>query len=204
MTDMTGTVFLVDDEQVIRDSISVLMGTDGIPCEVFASPQMFLDQFDPSRPGCLLLDLRMPGMDGLELLERLQQRGLDIPVIILTAHADVPRAVAAMKSGAKDFMEKPFSAEDLLRRVREAIRCDAEARHDRIGMDEITQRLDSLTPRETEILKLIVLGEPTKRIAAALGTSANTVRNQRSSILRKMEANSVVDLVRMATAARLT
>ena len=125
-------------------------------------------------------------------------------MIILTAHADVPRAVAAMKSGAKDFMEKPFSGEDLLRRVREAIRCDAEARSDRIGMGEITQRLDSLTPRETEILNLIVLGEPTKRIARALGTSANTVRNQRSSILRKMEADSVVDLVRMATAARLT
>ena len=106
-----------------------------------------------------------------------------------------------MKSGVKDFMEKPFSAEDLLRRVREAIRCDAEARHDRIGMDEITQRLDSLTPRETEILKLIVLGEPTKRIAIALGTSANTVRNQRSSILRKMKAGSVVDLVRMAISA---
>ena len=204
MTEMKGTVFLVDDEQVILDSVSVLMETDNIPCEVFSSPNVYLDQFDASRSGCLLLDLRMPDMDGLELLRHLQTRGIEIPVIVLTAHADVPRAVAAMKSGAKDFMEKPFSAEDLLRRVRSAIAFDAEARNDRISLDEIIRHLDSLTPREAEIFDLIALGEPTKRIAVALGTSANTVRNQQSSILRKMEADSVVDLVRMVTSARLT
>lgn len=200
--DAEPTVFIVDDESVVRDSLTVLMDTEGLKTETFESAQEFLDSYDSDKPGCLLLDVRMPEIDGLELQERLKERGVEIPIVFLTAHADIPLAVAAMRAGAAEFIEKPFDGRDLLTRVRGAIDRDASQRRRQTESGEITARLESLSVREREVLELMLQGESTKRIAWKLGTSSNTVRNQRSSIFTKLQADSVVDVVRMVTELR--
>lgn len=200
--DAEPTVFIVDDESVVRDSLTVLMDTEGLKTETFESAQEFLDSYDSDKPGCLLLDVRMPGIDGLELQERLKEGGIEIPIVFLTAHADIPLAVAAMRAGAAEFIEKPFDGRDLLSRVRGAIDRDASQRLRRTECGEIAARLENLSVREHEVLDLMLQGESTKRIAWKLGTSSNTVRNQRSSIFTKLQADSVVDVVRMVTELR--
>ena len=198
MNETNPTVFIVDGEHVIRNSLTALLKTAGFRCEAFADPHCFLERIEPDCPGCLLLDRRMPGMCGLQLLKKLRERGLEIPVIVLTADADVRWAVAAMQAGADDLVEKPFEAEDLLRRVRLLIDRSIEQLRLRQRWEQIKQRFETLTPREREVLELILEGEPTKRIAGRLGISVNTVRNQRTRIFRKVRVGSVVDLVRMA------
>ncbi len=193
------TVFVVDDDQIVRDSLATLLTTAQIRTETFSDALEFLDRFDPERSGCVLLDVRMPGMSGLELQRHLLQMDVPMTTIILTGHADVPMAVGAMKTGATDLIEKPFRADDLIRRVRQAMGQNVEARRIWNRKRELQRSLESLTPREKTVLSMIVEGKATKAIAQELGTSFNTVRNQRTSIMRKMKTDSVVDLVRIMT-----
>lgn len=195
-------VSIVDDDPAVRDALRLLMESAGLRAEVFANAGDFLDGVSVSRPGCLVLDVRMPEIDGLELQRQLAARGSRLPIIILTGHGDVPTAVRALREGAFDFIQKPFESRYLLQRVAEAIDLDARTRRQHAGRSEIAARMTKLTPREREVLDQIVEGLPTKAIAAALGSSFNTVQNQRASILRKMAAESVADLVRMVMIVR--
>ena len=189
------TVYVVDDEECIRQSIHALMVSDGLACQTFDSSIEFLERYTSGTRGCAILDVRMPDMDGLQLHNQMQMRGYSIPVLFLTGYADVPLAVESLKSGAVDFIEKPFRPDELLQRVRLVIKQDQDHY-------DIRMAIKRLSPREHEILDLIVEGVSTKSIATHLGSSFNTVRNQRSSILRKMKADTVVDLVRMVTMVR--
>lgn len=196
------TVFIVDDDEAVRSSLKLLMESASLPTETFAGAVEFLAAFADDRPGCLILDVRMPDIDGLELQRRLAARGCLLPIIILTGHGDVPMAVEALHAGALDFIQKPFESKVLLKRVQEALEHDSRVRTRTSGRAEIEARLSRLTPRENEVLDRIVEGLPTKSIAATIGSSFNTVQNQRASILRKMEAESTADLVRMVMIAR--
>jgi two-component system, LuxR family, response regulator FixJ len=196
------TVFIVDDDAALRDALSLLMRSANLPTEAFAGAREFLAKINDNRPGCLVLDVRMPEVDGLELQRQLAARGSRMPIIMLTGHGDVPMAVAALRAGALDFIPKPFDSKVLLARIHEAIELDARTRQKHLDRAAIEARLAKLTPRETEVLDRIVDGLASKAIAAALGSSFNTVQNQRASILKKMQAESVADLVRMVMIAR--
>ncbi len=196
------TVFIVDDDAGVRDALRLLMRSAELPAEVFAGAREFLAAVPADRPGCLVLDVRMPDVDGLELQRQLAARGSRLPIIMLTGHGDVPMAVQALRAGALDFIPKPFDSKALLARIQEAIDLDARTRQKHLNRTEIQARLARLTPRETEVLDRIVDGLPSKAIAAALGSSFNTVQNQRASILKKMQAESVADLVRMVMISR--
>ncbi|MFK7821097.1 MAG: response regulator transcription factor [Planctomycetaceae bacterium] len=181
---------MVDDEVVVRDAVSALLTASGLECHAFSSSQDFLNAVSPTLRGCVLVDFRMPSMDGLELYKELKQRSFTLPVIFLTAHADVPLAVQTMKEGAADLIEKPFRNEDLLERVRVALQKDSKHA-------KLYSKLERLSPREKEVANLMAEGLSTKAIAEKLGSSAHTVRNQRTSIFRKMKVQSVVELVRI-------
>jgi two-component system response regulator FixJ len=196
------TVFIVDDDEAVRDALCLLVRSVDLPSESFASAKEFLAASADSRPGCLVLDVRMPEVDGLELQRQLAARGSRMPIIMLTGHGDVPMAVQALRAGALDFIPKPFDSKALLKSIREAIELDARTRQKHLDRQAIEARLARLTPREVEVLNHIVDGLPSKAIAAELGSSFNTVQNQRASILRKMQAESVADLVRMVMIAR--
>lgn len=194
------TVFVVDDDPALTDGLALLLSSAGLCVETFANAQTFLDAYRPDRPGCVIADIRMPGMSGLELQERLVDDGVHIPVIILTGHGDVSAAVRALKAGAVDFLEKPFNAQKLLERVNEAIAKDAEARRAAARQEEVAHCIARLTPRETEILELIINGNANKVIALELNISERTVELHRSRIMKKMRARSVTDLVRSTMA----
>jgi FixJ family two-component response regulator len=196
------TVFIVDDDGAVRDSLSLLMRSAGLPSEAFSGAREFLAEVAADRPGCLVLDVRMPEIDGLELQRQLAARGSRLPIIMLTGHGDVPLAVEALRAGAIDFLTKPFDSQALLARIHEAIALDERARQKHLDRDRIRALFDTLTPREIEVVDCVVRGLSSKSIAAALGSSFNTVQNQRASILRKMEAESSADLVRMVMIAR--
>lgn len=190
------SVVLVDDDAGVRTSLKFVMKEAGLPLASFTSAKDFLDNFNPEGVGCILLDVRMPGMSGMELQETLQERGLAIPIIILTGHADVPLAVKAVKAGAFDVLEKPFKEEILLERVEKAFALNEEwqkASHDK---EVITDRIGRLTRREREVLDLMVAGKKNKDIAAELGISPKTLDIHRSKVMEKMEARTVADLVR--------
>jgi two-component system response regulator FixJ len=191
------TVYVVDDDQATRKSLRWLVETLGVPVQTFHSGASFLDSYDPSQPGCLVLDVMMGGMSGLELQKELNERNIEIPVIVLTGYGDVPTAVRALKNGAIEFLEKPFDGEVLLEQVRRALELDASRRRERDADDVVRQRLEKLTPREAEILKLVVEGLSSKEIATQLDVSFKTVEAHRAKIMKKMEANGVAQLVRM-------
>jgi FixJ family two-component response regulator len=195
-------VFIVDDDPGVRDALALLMRSADLPVESFTGAREFLEKVTDDRAGCLVLDVRMPELDGLELQRQLAARGSRLPIIIVTGHGDVPMAVQALRSGALDFIQKPFDSKALLQRIHEAIDIDARIRGQRTDRAEIESRLARLSPREQEVLDRIVDGMPSKAIAADLGSSINTVQNQRASILRKMHAESVADLVRMVMIVR--
>jgi two-component system, LuxR family, response regulator FixJ len=197
------TVFVVDDDAAVCDSLRFLIESVGLRVETFASAGAFLAAYEPGTPGCLVLDLRMPGMSGLELQEQMARRGLNLPVIIITAHGDVPAAVRAMRAGAIDFMSKPFSDQALLDRIHQALEKDAQARSERAARDAVAARIALLTPREREVMDLVVSGKANKEIAAVLDLSAKTVETHRARVMDKMQANSVADLVRMALEAKV-
>ena len=191
------TVFIVDDDLEVRNALELLMESVGLRVESYESAPAFLQQFDPQRPGCLLLDVRMPGMSGLELQARLAAEDIHPPIIIITGHGDVPMAVRAVQSGALDFIEKPFNDQALLDSVHRAIEQDAKQRGEASRLAEIQARYESLTPREKEVLKLVTGGQRNKVIAAELHVSQSTVEAHRAKVMEKMEARSLSDLMRM-------
>ena len=193
----SSTVFVVDDDQEVRDALQLLMESVGLNVEAFESAQSYLDQFDPERPGCLVLDVRMPGMSGLDLQARLAAERLHPPVIVITGHGDVPMAVRAVQAGAVDFIEKPFNDQALLDGVHRAIEQDAEQRGVASRLADIEARYQRLTPREREVLGQVVAGKRNKVIAADLGVSQSTVEAHRARVMEKMEATTLSDLMRM-------
>lgn len=194
------TVYIVDDDQEVREAIALLMRSVGVGALGFDSARAYLDQLDPGQPGCLVLDVRMKGMSGLELQERLAGMPNHPPIIIITGHGDVPMAVRAVKAGAVDFIEKPFNDQTLLDAVHRAFELDARNRGQTSRLGDIRKRLGRLTPREREILDQVVSGKRNKVIAIDLGISQSTVEAHRAKVMEKMEARSLSDLMRMLMA----
>ena len=191
------TVFIVDDDLEVREAIGLLMDSVGLAAESYASAQEYLDSFDPSRAGCLVLDIRMKGMSGLDLQQKLSSEPIHPPVVIITGHGDVPMAVRAVKSGAVDFIEKPFNDQVLLDAVHRAFEQDAERRGQASRLADIQVLLERLTPREREILEQVVVGKRNKVIATDLGITQSTVEAHRAKVMEKLEARSLSDLMRM-------
>jgi len=194
-------VFIVDDDLGVRQMIARMVRSVGLAAEQFASVPEFLGKFDPERAGCLVLDVRMPGTSGLELQDRLAEVGAPIPIIFITGHGDVPMSVRAMKGGAVDFIEKPFHDQVLLDAIHSALELDAERRKSASARIDARARLDTLTPREREVLSLVVAGLANKQIAARLGTSEQTIKLHRGRVMTKMGADSVARLVVLAQLA---
>ncbi|MEM7261517.1 MAG: response regulator [Planctomycetota bacterium] len=194
----SATVFVVDDDQDLRTSLGWLLRNAGWTVECFSSAREFLDAYEPDAPGCLILDVRMPEMNGLELQQELKRRGSRLPIIIMSGHADVPIAVHAIQEGALDLIEKPFNREILFERIQEAITQDAENRKARTFHNEVTTRLSGLTPREHEVFALLVQGNTTKQIAWELGVSARTVEKHRERVMKKMQVDSAAELILLA------
>jgi two-component system, LuxR family, response regulator FixJ len=188
-------VYLVDDDEAIRDSLALLMQSVGLECAVFASAIEFLDAYDRDQHSCLVADIRMPGLSGLELQQRLNAERADVPIIFITGHGDVPMAVNAMKSGASDFIQKPFRDQDLIDRIHNALARDLETRKWRAQEKAIRARLALLTPRETEVMQRVVRGQANKVIAMDLGVSQRTVELHRARVMHKLEMRSLADLV---------
>lgn len=197
MAEQEPTVFIVDDDAAIRRAMKALLDSVNVPSEIFASANEFLDKVVDRRPGCLVLDIRMPGLGGLELQQELNRRGNRIPIIFITGHGDVPMAVEAMQNGAFDFIQKPFRDQDLLDRVSDALKTDRQRRDEEQHQNDIAGRIETLTNREREVLDLVVTGKPNKVIAYELGVSQRTVEIHRSRVMEKMQARSLADLVRM-------
>jgi two-component system response regulator FixJ len=195
------TVYVVDDDDAARDSLVMLLKSDGLPTRGYASAHDFLATFDPVARGCIVTDLKMPGMDGIELIRELKGLGSLLPVIVITGHADVSRAVDAMKAGACDFLEKPFEAEQLLRAVRGGLEDNDVAADADAARSRVKRRLDSLTGRERQVLDLILEGASNKVIAANLSISPRTVEIYRANVMSKMRADSLSDLIRSTIAA---
>ena len=191
------TVFVVDDDESVRSSLRFLLRSVSLESRAFASASEFLEDYDPAQPGCLVLDVRMPGMSGLELQQQLNLRGAVIPVIFITGHGDIPMAVEAMQHGATDFLQKPFRDQDLIDRIQSALAKDAKARAALDQRESIRARLDSLTPREREVLALMAQGKPNKVMAHELGVSQRTVEIHRAHVMEKSGAASLAQLVRM-------
>ncbi len=196
------TVFVVDDDPDVRESLHWLFDSVGLAVEDFSTSEAFLESYRSSRPGCLLLDVRMPGMDGLALLERLNEHHVWLPTVILTGHGDIPMAVRAMKLGAVDFVQKPANHQQLLERVKDALRRDGEFREQIGDPATVAERLASLTPREREVLDGLVRGQSNKVIAFNLDVGIRTAETHRARIMEKMQASSIADLVRMTLFVR--
>ncbi len=193
------TVFVVDDDAAVRESLSLLIRSMSLAVEAFDSAPAFLEACDPARPGCLVLDIRMPGMSGIDLQEHLRSRDIPLPVIFITGHGDVSMAVRAMKSGAIDFIEKPFNDQQLLDRINQALELDRVNREVRDERDSVAAKIDLLSPREREVMKRIVRGEANKVIAIDLGLSERTVEIHRAKVMAKTGARSLAQLVSMVT-----
>ena len=195
------TVFIVDDDSAVLKSLARLLRSARLNVMAFGSPQEFLERHDPRAPGCLVLDLAMPGLNGLELQAALTVKGSAIPIIFLTGHGNIPASVQAMKRGALDFLTKPVNDDDLLQAVQAAIEKDRLARIARAELEDIQARLDSLTPREREVLTHVVSGQLNKQTAADLGTVEKTIKVHRGRVMEKMKVQSVAELVRLAERA---
>jgi FixJ family two-component response regulator len=199
MAERTASVFIVDDDVSVRKALSRLFGAAGWSCRSYASPQDFLSDNDPAAPGCLVLDLAMPGMDGIELQRRL---GGKRPIVFLTGRADVPSAVQAMRAGAVDFLTKPVGDVELLQTVEKAIAQDTRRRREEAASNALRARLATLTPRESEVFWHVVSGELNKQIANQLGIGEKTIKVHRAQVMEKMDAGSLAELVLMAERLR--
>ncbi len=199
MEPLEQTVWIVDDDEAVRDSLEILCRSVGLKAETFASATAYLEAHDPDRAGCLVLDIRMPGMSGLQLQKRLEELGSPPPIIFITGHGDVPMAVGAIQRGAIDFIQKPFRDQDLLDRIQQALELDVKRRRELHKRRELERRLERLTAREREVLDLVVAGNPNKVVAGELGLSQRTVEIHRSHVMEKMEADSLAELVRLVT-----
>jgi len=190
-------VFIVDDDEAVRNSLRLLVKSVGLTATALVSAEEFLASYDPLQPGCLVLDVRMPGMSGLELQQQLNLRGAVIPVIFITGHGDIPMAVEAMQQGACDFLQKPFRDQDLINRIQRALEKDRANRVELGECNRIRERHEMLTPRERQVLALVTSGKANKAMAADLGLSQRTVEVHRARIMEKMGASSLAHLVRM-------
>jgi two-component system, LuxR family, response regulator FixJ len=199
----TPNVYIVDDDPAVCRSTAMMLQAHGLESRSYPSADEFLRTFDPAAPGCLLLDLRMPGMTGEELLRTLRQGGVHIPVVIVTGHGDVPAAVRTMRLGLVDFLQKPVNHDMLISTVREALSQDARRRVDEAGRREEQERINRLTPRERELMGFLAKGQTSKEIAAALGVSVKTVDNHRAHLLSKLSASNVAELAAIAVRAGL-
>lgn len=190
-------VHVVDDDEAVRDSISMLLDTVGITHRLYGSAIEFLDGYSADTRGCLVLDIRMPEMTGLELQEELGRRGIGLPIIFITGHGDIPMAVEAMRRGALDFIRKPFGEDDLLGRINEALTRDAETHAQHAALEELKERYATLSPRELEVFARVADGQANKVVAIELGISERTVEIHRAQVMQKMKARSLAQLVRM-------
>ncbi|MGH8316704.1 MAG: response regulator transcription factor [Steroidobacteraceae bacterium] len=197
MKEPTPTVFVVDDDNAIRNSLRLLLKSVDLASRTMGSAAEFLETCCPSQPGCLVLDVRMPGMSGLELQQELNRRGATIPVIFITGHGDIPMAVEAMQHGAFDFLQKPFRDQELIDRIQRALAKDQRTRAALTERGRIRERLESLTPREREVLALMIQGKPNKIMAHELSVSQRTVEIHRARVMEKSGADSLAQLVRM-------
>jgi len=191
------TVFIVDDDDDFRDSMQWLLESDGLKVWGFASAERFLEQYD-GRPGCMLLDVRMPTLNGLALQQIMQERGIALPIIVISGHGDIPMAVTALKNGALDFLEKPFDDANLIHRVHEGLAHAESLQQQRLAQSQLQARHDSLSRREKEVMALVVAGRANREIAEELGISPKTVEVHRSRVMGKMQAESLPQLVNMA------
>jgi two-component system response regulator FixJ len=188
-------IYLVDDDEAVRDALGMLFKSIGLRYEAYGSALDFLEHYDSRRPSCLVADVRMPGLSGLELQQRLNEQRKEIPIIFITGHGDVPMAVTAMRSGAADFIQKPFRDQDLIDRIHNALERDRERRKGRAAEDAIRERLALLTPRETEVMQRVARGQANKVIAMDLGVSQRTVELHRARVMKKLRLRSVAELV---------
>ena len=200
---MEPTVFIVDDDAEVRAALQLLMQSVGLAVEAFASARDYLDSFDPERPGCLVLDIRMPRMTGLELQKRLIEMGSKLPVIFITGHGDIPMAVEAMRQGAMDFIRKPFREHDLLDRINEALRLDDTENRRALNRQSLLDKLAALTRRERDVFERVADGEMNKVIAAELGISERTVEVHRGQVMKKLGVKTLAQLVRVKIESEL-
>ena len=198
MSEPDAMVFVVDDDTQTRDALKNLMRSVGLQVEVFASARDFLESKRPDVPACLVLDVRLRGLSGLDLQKRMAEAKIELPIIFITGYGDIPMTVQAMKAGAVEFLTKPFRNQELLDAIQQALERDRTTREQRAKNDELYDRYDSLTPREREVMTLVVAGLLNKQIAGELGTSETTVKNHRHQIMEKMGADSLAELVKMA------
>ncbi len=195
-------VFIVDDDPAVRDSLCMLVKGLGVQIQTYPAAEAFINDFDAGTPGCLVLDIRMGGMNGLELQEQLAQRQVDLPIIFITGYGDIPTAVRATRKGAVDFIEKPFNHEVLLERIQQAIKLNARSRQAKAQHAEVATRIENLSPREREVMELVISGMTSKQIARQLCRSEKTIKAHRLHLMKKLRAHTSTELVRMALTAR--
>jgi len=198
MTAVDAMIFVVDDDASMREALQRLLRSVGLPVTTFASAREFLQHRGADVPGCLVLDVRLPGLSGLDLQHELATAQIDLPIIFMTGYGDIPMTVQAMKAGAVEFLIKPFRDQDLLDAIQQALERDRVARAQRTEMAELRERFDALTPRERDVFGLVVTGLQNKQVAAALGTSAITIKRHRAQVMHKMRVTSLAELVRIA------
>lgn len=190
------SIFIVDDDQAMRESLSWLLETTGYPVKTFSSAQEFLQQYDRQTPGCMLLDVRLPGMSGLQLQQKMRTENINLPVIIISGHGDVPMAVKAMQQGALTFLEKPFRDQELLDNIQIALEKDERNRKKNAESAVVLERIESLTPREKDVMDVMIQGKSSREIAEHYGISVKTVEVHRARVMEKMQAGSLPELVR--------